>query len=165
MADPITGAAMGLTALGGGINAMGTIAGGQMANQAAQYKATQDTINASQAMAAGQRQALDKTLQTRMALSSLRARGAASGVDLTSPSAVGLAGGIGARGKYQSLMDMWQGQNQATGLLNQAAAERYSGQAAQTGASYSALGTIASMGGSMARIYGRLGSGGMGMYG
>ena len=157
MADPITGAAMGLTAVGGGINALGTIAGGQMANQAAQYKATQDTINATQAIAASQRQALDKQQQARMAISSLRARGAASGVNLTSPSSVSIASSIAGKGKYQSLMDMWQGQNTATGLLNQAAAERYSGAAAETGATYSALGTIASMGGSMAKIYGKLG--------
>ena len=159
MADPITGAAMGLTAVGGGINALGTIAGGQMANQAAQYKAAQDTINASQAIAAGQRQALDKQQQTRMAISSLRARGAASGVNLTSPSSVGLASSIAGRGSYQAAMELWQGQNTATGLLNQAAGERYSGAAAETGATYSALGTIASMGGSMAKIYGKLGYG------
>ena len=157
MADPITGAALGMTALGGAVNAAGTIAGGQMANQAAQYKATQDTINASQAIAASQRQALDKQQQTRMAISSLRARGAASGVNLTSPSAVGLASSIAGRGSYQAAMELWQGQNTATGLLNQAATERYSGAAAETGAAYSALGTIASMGGSMAKIYGKLG--------
>jgi hypothetical protein len=154
MSDPITGAALGLTALGGAINAAGTIAGGQMQNQAAQYKATQDTINASQTVAAGQRQALDRQWQTRMALSSLRARGAASGLDLTSPSAAGLASSIGSRGAYQAAMDMWQGQNQAAGLLDQAAAERYSGEAAETGAAYSALGTIAGTGASMLKRYG-----------
>jgi hypothetical protein len=151
--SPLALAGMGTTLLGGLIGASGALAGGKYAEQMAQYKATQDTINASQAIASSQRQMLDTEQKTRLAISSLRARAGASGVNVASPSSVGAAGAIGARGAYQAGMALWSGQNQAAGLLTQAAAERATGQAAQIGAGYSSAATIAGMGSSMLSQY------------
>jgi hypothetical protein len=151
--DPMTALTMGLTAAGGAASAAGTIAGGKFANQAANYKAQQDEINASSSVAAAQRQSLDKTNQTRMALSTLRARGAASGVDIGTGSPVSTASAIAGRGAYHAGMALWQGQNQASGYMNQATAERASGEAAEEGSQYAALGTIANTGASMLQRY------------
>lgn len=150
----IMAGSMAATAIGGGIAAEGTIAGGKFAQQAAEYKRSQDIINSSQALAAGQRQMFGQEENARMALSTLRARAAGSGVDLTSPGAVGLASDIAGRGSYNSAMALWQGQNTAASDLTQAAADRASGEAAMTGSEYAAAGTIANAGASMLSTYG-----------
>ncbi len=71
------------------------------------------------------------------------------------------AGDIAQRGEYQALMDVFNGENARSGMLNKAAATRASGEAdawageQQQDASYlSAAGTIASTAGSMMKTYG-----------
>jgi hypothetical protein len=58
-------------------------------------------------------------------------------------------------------MDLWSGQNQATGLLNRAAARRYTGELdaiggdeASRAAGLNAFATIAGGGASLLRMYG-----------
>lgn len=160
--DPVTLTTMALTAVGTGLSAAGTLASGSYAKTAADYKATQLESNASGEIAAGQRSMFDKQLQTRLTLSSLTAKAGASGVDASVGSPVTASEEIAQRGEYQSLMDLWQGQNRATGTLNEAKAIRYTGAATKKASYLAAGGQIASGLGSMGRTYGRLDRGGGG---
>jgi len=164
----VTGGAMGLTGIGAALSAANTIAGGNDAAQAGQMKqneanfeATQDIANAAGETAAAQRQAIDINQKANLLRSSAVANAAASGVNAGTGSALTNQAQIAARGNYQAGMDLWQGQNNATGLQNQAAAKQYSGymdflggQEAQRAAAISAASTIAGGGASLMRMYG-----------
>lgn len=183
--DPMTAvstATMGMQAIGGlagasgaNVAAQATLAGGQAAAVAGQMQQAADENsaqqleqNASLTRATAQRQALDERLKSNMVLSTLTAKGAASGVNLTGATPLAIAGEIGRRGEYQALTTMAAGENQALGMENQAAAERYSGTAALIGGQYQeeaaglnakaqklgGLSTLASAGGSMFKTYG-----------
>lgn len=163
MADPIS-----LMLIGGGLTAASTIAGGsaaaaagQMQQQAANVEADQMKSNAAGELGAAQRQMLDTQMRTRLTQGTLQAKAAGSGFNAGTGSMVNDAGEIGARGQYQALMDVFNGQNQMTGTLNKAADVRYGGDVAaiegeeKQDASYlSAAGTIASSAGSMYKTYG-----------
>jgi len=156
------------TAVGSGISAMGTIAGGNAAAQAGQMQqaaannqAAQLEENATQAFASGQRQALDDQEKTRLAISTARATAAGSGVNAGVGSPVSDVGALAKRGSYNAALDMFNGASAATGLRNQAAGVRYSGEAAAIGGQeqqqaslLSAAGTIAGGAGSMLKSYG-----------
>lgn len=140
MADPFSLGTIGLvTSLAGStIAAGGQLAGGAMAGQAgtaqkqaSEFEATQLDQNATTAIAAGQRQMFDTQTKTRLAVSSSRARAGASGVDPGTGSALENEGELSERGSYQALMDLWNGENTATGLNNKATATRYSGDLAE----------------------------------
>lgn len=156
------------TAVGGGLQAAGTLAGGsaaaqagQLQQQAANYQAAQLQQNAAQAFASGQRKMLDTQQRTRLALSTARANAAANGTNAGTGSPAAIAGAIAKRGSYNAAMDMFNGESTATGLLNQAKGVQFSGEAAAIGgeeaqeASYlSAAGTLAGTAGSMLKTYG-----------
>jgi hypothetical protein len=168
--DPgtLTAVSLASTAAGGAISASSTLAGGSYAAQAGQlqktaadYQATELEQNASQAFASGQRKALDTTQRTNLAISTSRARAAASGVNAGVGSPVTNAGNLAQRGSYQALMDMFNGESEATGLRNQSQAVRFGGDLAlmegeekQRASRLAALGTLAGTAGSMAGTYG-----------
>jgi hypothetical protein len=170
MADPVTmmGASLAMTAVSGGISAASTIAGGSAAAQAGQLKqaaansqATQEEMNASGELASAQRRMLDTRLKTNLTQGTLQAKAAGSGFNAGSGSMLNDAGEIAQRGEYQALMDVFNGDNARTGMLNKAAATRASGAAdawageQQQDASYlAAAGTIAGTAGSMFKTYG-----------
>lgn len=170
--DPttLTVASLATTAASGLISASSTIAGGnyaaqagQMQQQAADYQAAQLDENATQAFASGQRQALDTEQKTRLAISSSTARAGASGVDAGVGSPVSNVGALAKRGSYQALMNMFNGESEATGLRNQAAGVRYTGvmeelggEEQQSASRLAAAGTLAGTAGSMFKTYGAL---------
>jgi hypothetical protein len=163
-----TGGAMALGSIGTGISAANTIAGGNYAAQAgrmkqaeADFEANQDVANAAGDIAAAQRHALDAAQNANLLRSSAVATAGANGVNAGAGSALTNQAQIAARGHYQAGLDLWSGQNQATGALNQAAAKRYTGdmdliggEEAQRAASLNALSTIAGGGASFLRMYG-----------
>jgi hypothetical protein len=173
MADPVTlmGASLAVSAIGGGMSAAGTIAGGSAAaqagklQQAAAYsQADQLTENAAGELAASQRTMLDTREKTQLTQGTLVAKAAGSGFNAGTGSMLNDAGQIGARGQNQALMDVFNGQNEMTGTLNKANAVRFGGDVAalegsqkQTAADLSAAGTIASTAGSMFKTYGGAG--------
>ena len=164
----LTSFSMGAQGVGGVLSAGATLAGGNYAAQAGQMqktasysKAKQLEENAGQAIASSQRQMFDTQQRTRLAISTARARGAASGVDVGVGSPAAVQGELAGRGSYQALMDMFNGQSAATGLDNQANAARFEGDAAeiegeakQTASYLAAAGTLAGSAGSMASTYG-----------
>jgi hypothetical protein len=171
LCDPTTlmVGSMALSAAGGAISASSTLAGGKYAEEAgllaksqSDARAKQLEMNASQSMAAGQRKMFEVQERTRALVNTNAARAGASGVDAGSGSPALNAGEIEGRGSYHALMEMFNGTSEATGLRNQAAAERYSGDIAEwegrtkrQASKLTALGTLAATGGNMLSTYGR----------
>jgi hypothetical protein len=167
-----TGGAMALSAVGTGISAANTIAGGAYAAQMgrakqaeANFEADQDVANAAGEVAAAQRQAIDVNHRADLTRSSAVAQAAANGVNAGAGSALTNQAQIAARGRYQADMDLWSGQNQASGLMNRAAGKRYTGELdvlagdeMQRASTLNALSTIAGGGASFMRMYGGRGS-------
>ena len=145
--------AAGVSLLGTAVSAVGTIAAGTAQKSAANYQAQQREQQAMESRAAAQRTSMEHQRQTELMQSKLQANAAASGAGAADPTVVKLGEDIASRGEYQSLMDMYQGENRARGLQDQATADRLSGKAAQTGSYFSAAGTIASGAGSFLSKY------------
>lgn len=162
--DPmtLTVASMAATAAGGAISAASTLAGGDASLTAAQLRAQQLRENAGQAIASSQRQMFDTQDKTRRAISTVTARAAASGAAPDVGSPLENAGQIEKRGSYHALMDMFNGQSEATGLANQAKGVRYTGDLAEIegkqkkiASRYAAAATLAGTAGSMGSTYGK----------
>lgn len=166
--DPVTMTA--LTVAGGALSAGGTLIGGAAAAdagasaQSAQYfKAAQEDQAAQESRASSQRDSLETGRKTKLALSTLQARSAAGGGAADDPGVLNLAGDISGRGEYQSLLDMYKGENRARGLEDTAIGSRLTGDAAKAegdakqSASYlSAAGTIIGTAGSAYKTYNRI---------
>lgn len=126
-----------MAGVGGVVSSIGTILGGNAAEdagraqqQAAYFRAAQEEQAANESRAAAQRSALEQRRQTGLAQSALQARAAASGGGADDPTIQNLAGDIAARGEYQSLLEMYKGENRARGLEDEATGSRLSGDAA-----------------------------------
>lgn len=159
-----------LTVAGGALSAVGTLIGGGAAAQAGQstqqaqnFKAQQEDMAAQESRAAAQRDSLEKGRQTQLVLSKLQANAAAGGGGADDPGVLTLAGNIAGRGEFESLMDMYRGENRARGLEDTAIGSRLSGEAAaaegkaKQSASYlSAAGTIIGTAGSAYKTYNKI---------
>lgn len=167
--DPTGGILTGALALAGGaMSAMGTLAGGsaaatmgRMQQQAAQFQATQDRMNAAADIAQASARAQDIGMRANLVRSTALASAAAGGVVTTGGSTVTNEAQIASRGQYAAALEMWNGQNSATGDLNKAAAAQYSGQMdliggqmAQEASEFSAAGTLVASGASAFKAYG-----------
>ncbi|MGY3393433.1 autotransporter translocation and assembly factor TamB [Bradyrhizobium sp. USDA 3311] len=175
MADPITGSLI-LSGIGAGVSAAGTIAGGanaaalgQSQQNEANYQAAQIRENASSEIGAAQRQMLDTQQKTRLAQSTLTASAAGSGFVASVGSPEAISESIARRGTYEAAMQLFQGENAATGDLNKAAGVEMSGKLAAEGgqmqeeaADFSAIGNLASAGGSMFKNYSTMKTGSTG---
>lgn len=166
--DPITMTVM--AAVGTAVSAAGTLAGGAAAADAGrarqaseEYQAKQYEQNALTARAEAQRQSFEKQRQTSLLQSTLQARAAAGGGSASDPGIVKLGEEIASRGEYESLMEMFKGENRARGLEDQATASRMTGEAAlaegkaKQKASYlSAAGTLIGGASSMYKTYNKI---------
>lgn len=158
--------AIGLTAVGGVVSAIGTIAGGNAAaaagrsgQQQMEFRAKQEEMQAQESRAASQRTALERRRESTLLGSKLLARAAASGGGATDPTVIDLGGDIAARGEYGALMDLYKGENRARGLEDQAMGSRLTGaallaegEAKKKASRLSALSTIIGSAGSMAKM-------------
>lgn len=187
MADPVTlgvAGAYGLNAMGAGtiLTAGGNLFSGFMKADAAEeagrfqqaaneHDAQQLQMAAAESRAAAQRQMFERQRTTKLALSTLQARAGAGGDSATSGDALKLTTDIAGRGEYQSLADLYVGENKARGLEDQAAAKRYEGEVARysgdkaagglrLGSVIGAGGTILSGTGAMAKDYAKIKGGG-----
>lgn len=159
--------AAGSTLAGGAISAVSSIFGGKAAKQAGQmqqqadeFKAQQAEQNASMAVAAAGVKAQDTGQKTSLTESTATARAAASGIDAGVGSAATTVGDIAKRGSYLQALDLYNGQSQATGLLNEARGYRYSGDVAalegdekETASYLAAGGALAGSAGSSFKTY------------
>ncbi len=134
--DPIvTPMLLATSVVGGGLTAAGTIAGGNSAAamgraQAgeASFESAQARMNAGAVLAASQRRMFETQQNTGLLVSKARAVGAAGGVNVGTGSALENQGAIEQRGRYAAALDLWNGQNAASGELNKAAGLDYTGQ-------------------------------------
>jgi hypothetical protein len=165
--DPLTATMAVVSGAGGALQAAGTLMGGDAAADAgksqrdAQYfKAAQEEQAAQESRAAAQRVSLDKAREGRLLNSKLQARAAASGGGASDPTILDLAGGIAGRSEYESLLEMYKGENRARGLEDSAVGSRMSGDAAlaegeakKTASRFSAAGTLIGSAGSAYKTY------------
>jgi hypothetical protein len=165
--DPMSATMAAVTGVGGALQAAGTLMGGNAAadagraQQGAQYfKATQEEQAAQESRAGQQRVALDKAREGRLLQSKLQAGAAASGGGASDPGVINLAQGIAGRSEFESLLEMYKGENRARGLEDQAIGSRMSGDAAKaegeakkTASRYSAAGTLIGSAGSAYKVY------------
>jgi hypothetical protein len=163
--DPVTMTVA--TVAGSALSAAGTLMGGKAAadagksqQDAAYFKAAQEDQAAQESRAAAQRVALDKAREGRLLQSTLQANAAASGGGAADGTILDLAGGIAGRSEYESLLEMYKGENRARGLEDQAIGTRISGDAAlaegkakQEASYYSAAGTLIGSAGSAYKTY------------
>ncbi len=134
MAISMMAATTAAAVIGGGLTAASTIAGGNRAaalGRAAQgeasFEAAQSRLNAGADIAAAQRRAFETDNTTNLLVSKARATGAAGGVNVGTGSALENEGTIAQRGHFAAALDLWNGQNQASGELNKAAGLEYTG--------------------------------------
>lgn len=153
MADPITLSAI-VTGVGTAVSAAGTIAGANAQSSALDYQARTARAKGVQEEAAAQRSALESKRKAELAQSTLQARSAASGAGASDPTVVDLAGDIGARGRYQSGLQMWQGQMRGWDYETDARAKDAQASATRTAGGLSAFGTILGGAGSMFKAFG-----------
>lgn len=93
-------------------------------------QAAQLDINAGQQVASAQRAAEDERYQASLLKSRALALAAASGGGASDPTIVNLMAKLSGRGEYNSETAMYQGQEKARGMTDQARMARYSGDVA-----------------------------------
>jgi hypothetical protein len=166
MADPVS-LSLVASGVGAAVSAAGTIAGGanaaalgQSQQNAYNYQAAQLTENASSEIGAAQRQMLDTQEKTRLAEGTVTADAAGGGFTASTGSPLAISSSIARRGSYEAAMQLWQGENASTGDQNKAQGDVMSGQIAAEGgqmqqeaADFSAVGNLASAGGTMFKNY------------
>lgn len=138
---------------------------GQAQLVAAEEQQQADTQAAGQAQAASQRQADAQRLNTAALLSNAQAAAAGGGTTGTDPSVVTTEGQIGARGDYNALTDLYNGNEQAQSLQYQGTQALQGGQYAAAAGNYrnsmasvSEFGTILGGVGQSASLYYKFGS-------
>jgi hypothetical protein len=128
---------------------MGTIAAGKAQQASANYQAQLMEKKGKEEQALSQRQALQQKRKTKIALSNLQSRAAASGFQ--EDPKIGTE--IAEYGTLQQQMLAYGGESKRRGLEESAMAARMSGQAAAQGAKAEAFGTILGGMGSMFDAY------------
>lgn len=140
------------------------IAGGQASQQAMDYQAAQLTTEAGQVQANASNDATEKSYETSMLLSTVRARGAYAGGSGTDPGEVNILQQVAGRGMLNVQDAIYQGAVKSTGLKNQAAADIYQGQLDQMAAKEKAQGYqaqgIATIFSGMSSLYSKYAMGG-----
>jgi hypothetical protein len=121
----------GLDAFGQGLGAVSHIMFGIQARQAAQFQAAQLRQNADSAQASSQRSAIDVDRQTQMITSRALAVAAASGGGASDPTVVNLIARDAAQGAYLKSVALYQGDDRARLMSEQADAKDFEGKATE----------------------------------
>lgn len=135
----MTWVAIGIAAVGTAV----TVVGQQKAKKAGQadaaFTAEQQRAAAERSRAIGQRQAIDERRQARLLDSALQARAGGGGTDV---GVVKLSGDIAAEGEFRALAALYEGNEGALGLEDQANAGLRSAGARSAAADWQSAGTI-----------------------
>lgn len=134
-----------LMLIGTGVQAGSRIAGGINAQRSADYNARALEAQAPQEIAAAQRTAMERRLETERLISRQVALGAASGAG-TGPSLLDVIGDTAQQGEYRAQADQYQGEERARSLRDRARVARYEGTNALIGSVLEGVGSLA-MGG------------------
>jgi hypothetical protein len=142
-----------LGTLGTVVSGVGTIAGSAIAAQgqkqqaasqkaALDYQAKQLEMQGKEEQAAAQHEVFQQRRQKELALSSLQARGAASGFDPTDATGLQIGEDIEKYGTLQEMMASYGGKSRRLGLEAEAIGRRAEGRSIVQGAKSSAMGTL-----------------------
>lgn len=115
---------------------------GEQRKEAAEYQARQLEQNAGQAQAAAQRAAAERRREAQLAQSRALAVAAASGGGASDPTVVDIISDLNAEGTYRSMLELYEGDDRARLLRQQAASARYSGEVAAQAGRSNAVATI-----------------------
>ena len=151
-------------------NVMGALKGGDAAAESGRRKqmaldaqAQQLDVNADQAVAASQRTAADELRTAGLAKSRALALAAASGGGASDPTIVNLMARLAGEGEYRSGIALYQGQDKARALHDQANMARYSGDVAvsdgNAAKSASQLSAVTNLFSGASSLYGKFGQG------
>jgi hypothetical protein len=137
-------AATGLQLVGTYTSAKGAVDVGQAQANELQYKAAQEKAIAGQEMAAGSQKVADTAFAGQVLESRMRAAAGASGVDMVSPTVVGLVSKAAGLTQFNQDMEMYNATSSANKATDQAKADIYSAGQAVTAGRTKAFGTILS---------------------
>ena len=149
-----TAAALVLAGVSTAVQVAGTLAAGKAQQSAANYQAAQLDQQAGQARASSQRDAANQQRTTAYALSRAQAVAAAGGGNTLDPTVVNTEQNIAGQGEYNTLTSLFNGEEKARGMEQEADTARYQGGLDESAAQTKAIGTIASSGSSMLMKYG-----------
>lgn len=141
------------TVTGAAVGAGGTIYAGQEAASAANAQAKAMKQKGDQEIAIAQRKALESRRQKNQAMGRAQAVAAASGGG-TGDTVSDIMTGIEARGEYNALTDMYNGQVARHDLYAEAKSTKKAGQAAKIGSYIDAAGTAVNAAGTIYSDYG-----------
>jgi hypothetical protein len=139
--------------IGSVVSAAGTIAAGAAQKQAKDYEASQLEMQALEERAAAQREAQQSRRERDLLLSRQQAVAATSNLGALDETVLELSGDVARDAAVNEGMILYGGEERAKGRRAQAVASRLEGRAAQTGAAFSAAGTILGGIGSFANSY------------
>jgi len=142
--------AQALMLIGAGVSVASSLSQGKVAQQSAKMQAAQLAEAAKVEEANAQRAAGEERRQAALVQSRARAIGAASGAG----DYEGLLEQIDAEGEYRALFELYNGQQSATGMRNQATMTKFEGNQARTASRLNAGSTILQTGATMQQKYG-----------
>lgn len=125
--NPGTILAMGASAGGTALSAMGAKQSGDAAQQEADFEAKQLNQNADEKQAAAEQQGEQQNKATAYAMSNAQAAAAAGGGSATDPTVTNIMQTIAGQGRYRALTDMYNGNAAAQADRTAAAAKQYGG--------------------------------------
>lgn len=130
------------SAIGTLLSAKGAADEGRAAERLAIYRVRQMEQNAGQSVAAATVAASEEQRKSALIASRAMAVAAASGAGSLDPTVVRILQGINAEGALASATQMYNGEEEARGMLEQARATRYEGASAKRAGKTRALSTI-----------------------
>lgn len=96
--------------------------------EAAEFEAAQLETNAIQTVAASQRAAMEERRQATLATSRMLAVAAASGAGASDPTVINMMARTAGEGAYRAATAMWDGEDKARRMRDEAAVARYTGE-------------------------------------
>lgn len=139
--------------VGQGVQAGARVGSGISAQRAGAYNASALEAQAPQEIAAAQRTAIERRLETDRLISRQVAQGAASGAGF-GPSLLDVIGDTAQQGEYRAQAEQYQGEERARGLRDRARIARWEGGNALTGAIVEGIGGLALGAGRYRQQYG-----------
>lgn len=148
--------------VGAAVAAYGTIKAGQAQKAEAGFEAKQMQVKGLQDQATAERVALNDKRQADILGSKVQADAAASGGGALDPSVVNIQSNIAGEGEYRALTALYQGDESAAGLTDEANAKMFQGSQTSKAANISAAGTFLQSSASAAAggLAGKYGGGG-----
>lgn len=151
----------GAMSIGGSLlSAFGSLQQGKAQYQAAKFQAAQLNQNASQAEAAGQRDAIGQLRQSELLQSRALAVAGASGAGAMDPTVLRLISGIAGEGQLNADTAMFNAGEDARGMRNQAITGIYEAKQAKRASKIQALSTMLSGAGNAAMAGSKFNGGG-----